>query len=152
MSWRSTQLGDNLCSQDQIILQLFNGQPVRYVGKDSEFAKHLICQDSAENLVLIINQPVWFSQLRDLVAANLCSPITKFYIGINRYCILGKNTADAVSSTGGHGILELLTHYVNQHGYAVESQGMLDNDQGRHFNFVQPLTWMYGTIKQSHQR
>lgn len=150
MSWRSTQLGNNLCAQDQIILQLFRDQPVRYVGKDKEFATHLNCDSQAENLVLIINQPVWCSQLRDIVKTNLHSSVAKFYIGINRYCILGADTADVVSTTGGSGILDLLTQYVTDQGYTVKSQGLLDNDQGRHFNFVQPLTWMYGTLNQDH--
>ena len=150
MSWRSTQLGNNLCPQDEVILQFFQNQSVRYVGKDHEFAQHLVCNDHAENLVLIINQPVWCSQIRDIIQHNLCTPIKKFYIGINRYCVIGNDTLNTSAATGGVGILELVSQYVKSQGYVSVSQGTLDNDQGRHFNFVQPLTWMYGTTSQSH--
>ena len=39
MSWRSVQLGDAICAQDQLILDLFQNQCVKYQGHDVEFAK-----------------------------------------------------------------------------------------------------------------
>jgi len=91
MSWRSVQLGATTCDQDNIILKLFNGQPVKYVGHDREFSKSLNLDDHAENLVLIINQSMWCSELISTCKTQLTDPIKTFYIGINRYCIKGND-------------------------------------------------------------
>ena len=41
MKWRTVQLGNDLCKQDKIILDLFATAPVRYIGNDNIFAKNL---------------------------------------------------------------------------------------------------------------
>jgi len=88
MSWRSTQLGSSLCDQDQIILKLINNRAVQYVGHDLEFAKHLLQVADSDYLVLIINNPLWVSELLQICKQYITDPIKTFYIGINRYVII----------------------------------------------------------------
>jgi hypothetical protein len=146
MSWRQTQLNQSLCDQDQIILQLFDQQPVKYLGHDLEFAKYLTQNDHAENLVLIINHPVWYSELISLCKMSLTDSIKTFYIGINRYHIKGNDTAVdfEISEGKGKDIINFVGNQIQAHGYLIAKSGHFDLDLGRYFNFVQPLTWLYG--------
>lgn len=156
MSWRLTQLNGRLCEQDNIILDLFKDQAVKCVGADPEFAQHLTVNNNSSNLILILNRPLWISDLYNELQQYLQLPITNFYIGINRYKILGNDT-DCVfqnSNKFGTDLLRVVDKFVTRLNYTVIKQGTHDNDQGRYFNFVQPLTWVYGShaTNQSNQR
>jgi hypothetical protein len=155
MSWRSVQLGATNCDQDNIILKLFGSQPVKYVGHDLEFSNFLNLDDQAENLVLIINQSMWCSELISLCKTQLTDPIKIFYIGINRYCIKGNDTVFdiAISKDKGKDLINFVDSQVQLSGYSTKELGHFDQDLGRYFNFVQPLTWLYGnkTTNQSNQ-
>jgi hypothetical protein len=149
MSWRLTQLGSELCEQDQVILNLFKDRPVRYIGTDTEFAAKLNCEQSSTELILILNQPLWTSQLIDQCRQYLVNPINTFYIGINRYCVKGNNTTRNFVNTGSHGsdLINMLEDIISELGYEKTNSGNFDCDLGRYFNFVQPLTWIYGKQK-----
>jgi hypothetical protein len=146
MSWRGTQLGDQLCDQDQLILQLFDGQTVNYVGTDSQFQQNLTHQATADNLVLILNKPIWISDIVNNCQTYLTKHVNTFYIGINRYQLLGNDTSRKINNTGHHGsdLIEFIKEIVFQQGFAVSKSGYYDCDRGQYFNFVQPLTWIYG--------
>lgn len=139
MTWRAVQLGDTLCQQDQIIIDLFQDQRVRYIGNDSNFSKHLNCHNIASNLVLVINEPIWISKILEICKQHLTSDINCFYLSINRYTVLGNDT-----NFIAHNFIELLEKIVNACGFTVAQSGRIDRDLGRYFNFVQPLTWIYG--------
>ena len=147
MSWRTTQLDQELCDQDRIILDLFTNNDVNYVGRDNEFKKLLNHQSSATNLILIINNSIWFSDIIKCCNQHLQPSVETFYIGINRYCIKGNDTAKNFSSTGhqGNDLISAIDTIVSKLGYSINKFGCHDNDLGRHFNFVQPLTWVYGS-------
>lgn len=146
MSWRSIQLGQRLCDQDKIILDLFKAEPVKYIGIDTEFKQHVNENSSASNLILILNQPMWCSNIIQSCHLHLTSSIDKFYIGLNRYYLLGNDTTINIHATNqrGYDCIEFLTTVVNDLGFCVTKTGTFDNDLGRYFNFVQPLTWIYG--------
>jgi len=155
MSWRSVQLGETTCDQDNIILKLFDGQPVKYVGHDLAFSNVLNLDDHAENLVLIINQSMWCSELISTCKTQLTDTIKTFYIGINRYCIKGNDTVIDVnlSKDKGKDLINFVDIQIRLSGYSIKQSGYFDQDLGRYFNFVQPLTWLYGnkTTNQSNQ-
>lgn len=148
MSWRSIQLGTELCDQDQLIMSLFGSSKVTYQGSDSEFSAMINnCPDS-DNLILIINSPHWASDIITQILEHLGPQRYKnFYIGINRYQILGNDTNLILPKSTGPGIISLFSIICNYCGYIVTKSGHLDNDRGRYFNFVQPLTWIYGTTQ-----
>jgi hypothetical protein len=54
MSWRSVQLSNDLCEQDQLIVNLCKENLVNYVGTDAKFAQLLHCYPLATNLVSTI--------------------------------------------------------------------------------------------------
>jgi hypothetical protein len=146
MSWRSAQLDDQLCDQDIIILDLFQNKTVRYVGIDYEFANHLSIDNSSSNLVLILNRPAWLSEIRTQIKNLLVSPVNTFYIGINRYTVLGNDTDLKITHNKTHSddIINFIKQIVDNLNYTVVKSGSHNNDRGRYFNFVQPLTWVYG--------
>lgn len=146
MSWRTTQLGQDLCDQDRLILNLFKNTDLKYIGSDHEFKRVIPHDDHSSNLVLVINYEVWCSDITKLIRKYLCSPIDRFYIGINRYYIKGNDTTEKFKSTNNHGqdIVAMLATMTERVGYKVTKSGFYDKDMGRHFNFVQPLTWIYG--------
>lgn len=146
MSWRTIQLGQDLCAQDRLIVDLFSGTDVKYVGTDSEFARVLQCNQQSTNLILTINHEVWCSDLIRLVGQHLVTPIDRFYIGVNRYYIKGNDTTEkfAISNQPGQDIVNMLSNLASKASYAVTKSGFYDCDLGRYFNFVQPLTWIYG--------
>lgn len=139
MSWRSVQLGNRLCDQDQIIVNLFQDKPVNYVGKDDEFAQHLNCFPSANNLILTINRACWVSDILKICQEQLTNEIERVYLSVNRYCLLGNDTKLIVDDLVG-----LLVWVVGQHGFEVIEKSKIERDLGRYFNFVQPITWIYG--------
>jgi hypothetical protein len=149
MSWRSVQLGSDLCDQDQLIIKLFGNQPVKYVGLDQEFAINLNCSPAATGLILILNQPLWLSEVVAHCQQSLVDPIDTVYIGLNRYCVKGNDTTRNFISTGARGsdLIDLLESVINELGYEKKNSGYFDEDLGRYFNFVQPLTWIYGKQK-----
>jgi hypothetical protein len=149
MSWRSVQLGSDLCDQDQLIIKLFGNQPVKYVGLDQEFAINLNCSPDATGLILILNQPLWLSEVVAHCQQSLVDPIDTVYIGLNRYCVKGNDTTRNFISTGARGsdLIDLLESVINELGYEKKNSGYFDEDLGRYFNFVQPLTWIYGKQK-----
>lgn len=146
MNWRTIQLGQGLCDQDRIILDLFKDKQVQYIGNDLEFAKHLTISNDAPNLILILNNPVWCSDVVKTCRQYLNSTIDTFYIGANRYTVLGNDTNQTIETTNQHGndYIKFLSSIVSDLGFNVVRSGTLDNDLGRYFNFVQPLTWIYG--------
>jgi len=146
MSWRTTQLQQELCDQDRIILDLFTDMDVNYVGKDIEFKNLLNHNDSSTNLILIINHQIWCSEVVALCHEHLRHPIKTFYIGINRYCIKGNDTVGnfCQSENQSQDIIEMINNIVTRLGYTVAKSGHYNTDLGRYFNFVQPLTWVYG--------
>ena len=144
MSWRSIQLDKSLCDQDQLILDLFAGMPVNYIGHDDEFKQHLDISSTAANLILIFNKRIWVSDIHKTLEKHLTDPIKKFYIGINRYSVIGNDTnIDATH------LLELIEKFLNKLNYQVEKTGKFDQDCGQYFNFVQQLTWIYGSAKEN---
>jgi hypothetical protein len=146
MSWRQTQLGQSFCDQDRLILELFGSSPVKYVSRNLEFAEHLNQSDCSENLILIINQPIWCSELITLCKTQLTSSIKTFYIGVNRYCIKGNDTTVEFTITEhkGKDIIDFVDSQIQTLDYSVKKSGHFDQDLGRYFNFVQPITWLYG--------
>jgi hypothetical protein len=147
MNWRITQLGTNPCDQDLKILSLFDNKPVRYIGYDIEFLKTLTVSDSSANLILILNQPMWCSEIIDRCNQVLDSSVDNFYIGINRYQVLGNDTNKPlrISDNTSQDLIDFLTVVVQSLGFNVVDSGSFNNDLGRYFNFVQPLTWIFGT-------
>jgi len=147
MTWRSVQLGTGACNQDNIILELFNNKPVRYLGSDIEFSRRLNINDTAPNLILILNHPLWCSDIVKACCLHVDKTVDTFYIGINRYTILGNDTNRFNVSSGQHGtdIIKFLDSVLSEQGFCVTKSGSMDNDLGYYFNFVQPLTWIYGT-------
>ena len=146
MSWRQTQLDQSLCDQDRLILQLFENCSVKYIGQDAEFAERLTVDNDSPNLILIINQPVWCSELVALCKTHLTDLIQTFYIGINRYYIKGNDTTVNInlSDNKGQDIIDFVSGQAQASGHVTTQSGHYDQDLGRHFNFVQPLTWVYG--------
>lgn len=145
MSWRYVQLKDKNCDQDLIILDLFKNTPVKYLGEDHEFSSRLMLDDTSNNIVAVINYPIWLS---DLIAFVDClNSASSFYIGINRYHILGNDTSLRFDKNilSGENIINLIKFTATKH--TIIKSGFFDDDQGRYFNFVQPLTWAYGTNK-----
>ena len=152
MKWRTTQLGSSLCDQDLLILDLFHDKKVQYIGPDLEFAKNLDLDSVSNNLILIINSPLWVSDLLGICKKYLTDSIDTFYIGINRYVIMGNDTCTEFynSSQFGTDIINLVSWQLQQQGYVVAKSGSFDQDLGRYFNFVQPLTWVYGNKNSNH--
>jgi len=146
MTRRSLQLNHQPCSQDLIIYNLFQDLKVRYVGNDVEFANTLDLDATSTHLILCVNRPVWLSELLSLITDELSKSCQTFYIGINRYQIKGNDTNLELEATdNGLLIINLLRNLCTRLGYHVVKQGYFDNDRGRYMNFVQPLTWVYGT-------
>lgn len=142
-SWRSIQLENHDCEQDSIILNFFRNKPVKYIGDDFEFAQKLLIDNSSQNIVAIYNSPNWLSHfirfVQNLQQANC------LYLGINRYVILGNDTNIKFQDTLPSG--QILINLVGKvlPNFKIIDSGHHDNDQGRYFNFVQPLTWLYAT-------
>jgi hypothetical protein len=92
MSWRSTQLGEQFCDQDKLILSLFPDTAVNYVGNDAEFQQRLSYNVDSKNLILILNTPIWVSGIIASCKQHLTKQVETFYIGINRYYVQGNDT------------------------------------------------------------
>jgi hypothetical protein len=148
MSWRSIQLGERLCDQDQLIINLFQGRTVNYIGNDDEFSKNLNLDPASKNIIAIFNHAGWLSDLLKFIESSI-KDADEFYIGINRYTILGNDIdimfADGNSST----LIDFILQYTDSLGFSISKSGSFDQDQGRYFNFVQPITWVYGTNKRN---
>jgi hypothetical protein len=147
MNQQRTHLENQLCDQDQLILELFNNQSVRYIGNDVEFAQHLILDNTSTNLILVLHTPFWISDLYRILHKNLTFSVTNFYIGINRYCLLGNDTTMIIEDLGqaGANIIQVVDKIVRKLNFKITKHGTYDHDYGRYFNFVQPLTWAYGS-------
>lgn len=145
MSWRFIQLGNGLCDQDLIIMKLFENQPVKYIGNDHEFKQKLQTSADAENLVLILNTPMWISEIIKTCQRELVDPIKTCYIGVNRYHVLGNDTAKVfdIADDRSVDILNFITGITTNLGFAIIQSGYYTEDLGQRFNFVQPLTWIY---------
>ena len=142
MSWRSTQLGNNNCDQDKLILDLFKNKPVHYIGNDTGFASRLNLDPTSEHAVAIFNHTGWLSELVEFIQD--LKEYKSFYLGINRYCVLGNNTDIEFDEHADGQNLVVLVQSILSH-YSTYKSGTFDDDQGKYFNFVQPLTWVYGT-------
>ena len=148
MSWRYVQLKNQNCDQDNIILDLFKGQSVQYIGSDPEFVKKLTLDNNSSNLIAIFNnKEKWLSELIGFVEEQLDkTQYQTFYFGINRYLISGNDTNLSFDQTksSGEQIIALVTNIFKHFNCYVIQSGKFDDDAGRYFNFVQPLTWIYG--------
>ena len=142
MTWRRTQLGQELCDQDRIILGLFNNVPVKYIGPRNGFEKHLVLDNSSDHTVAIFNHSAWLSELIKLVQS--LANTQSFYLGVNRYMLLGNDTNFKFDLHRPEGlqIIEFIGDLLPN--FTIVKSGYMDNDQGRYYNFVQPLTWVYG--------
>ena len=148
MSWRSLQLRQKACSQDQVVLELFKNKKVKYFGTDIEFAAMLDLDVDSQHLVSVINRPLWLSEMIETVKQLLVpNKFETFYISVNRYQIIGNNTDITFDRRmdSGATIINLLTSIAQKQGYVVIKSDYFDNDRGRHMNFVQPVTWIYGS-------
>jgi len=139
MSWRSVQLGNSLCNQDQLILDLFQKESVNCVGTGPEFTQYLNYDPQSKNLVLIINYAHWVSDILKICQENLTDNIECVYFSVNRYYLLGNDT-DIIADN----VVELLSQIVSKYGFKVIKKSNVEKDLGRYFNFIQPLTWVYG--------
>ena len=146
MSWRTVQLGDQLCDQDRLLMNLFHNVSVNYIGFDHEFKQQLIHDPNSANLVLILNSPVWISDIITTCQKHLTNSVETFYIGINRYLVLGNDTTMLIENTGNcsSNLIHLITEIAKIQKFTVTKFGQFDQDHGRYFNFIQPLTWVYG--------
>ena len=143
MSWRSVQLGTSNCDQDEVILNLYKNVPVNYIGTDTEFAQKLTLDPLSKHAVAVFNKPSWLSDFINFVYD--LKQYETFYLGINRYFILGNDTTlvyDTVNRTDSENLIFLVKQALPNCN--ILQSGFYDNDKGRYFNFVQPLTWLYG--------
>lgn len=147
MSWRSIQIKQGSCTQDQIILDIFKNEPVKYQGKDLEFAEKLNVDPESKNLIVIINDIIWVSELIDNVSKLFDRQYNKIYIGVNRYLIAGNDTDIEFNREikSGQLITDLISRIATYRGYQINKVGFFDEDFGRFMNFVQPLTYVYAT-------
>jgi len=147
MTWRNLQLNNRDCTQDEIVLSLFRDRSVRYRGRDQEFQKRLTLDPASPHLVAVVNESVWLSDLIKFIREELSQPTATFYFGVNRYLIQGNDTNLVLDPTiaSGAQIIEVMSRTVSQLGYQVTQSGFFDQDRGRHFNFAQPVTYIYGT-------
>ena len=145
MSWRTVQLGTAPCDQDQLIMDLFHNQPVNYVGPDTEFQQMLMHDASASSVAMVINHPVWVSDIVMHCEKHLTNSVKTFYLGVNRYCVLGNNTNLNINAAGNHSdnLISLLSEIATRQGFTVTQSGQHDQDLGRYFNFVQPMVLVY---------
>lgn len=146
MSWRTVQLNDQLCDQDRLLMDLFANSSVNYIGFDHEFKQRLAHDSTSSNLVLILNSPIWVSDIVATCQKHLTNSVETFYIGINRYVVLGNDTTMLIKNTENRGkdLIHLITELVKIQNFSVSKYGHFDQDHGRYFNFIQPLTWVYG--------
>ncbi len=147
MTWRSLQLRSGDCTQDSIVLNLFQGKTVRYVGTDKEFEKRLRLDPDSKNLIAVVNRSIWLSELIEFVKVNLSVPTESFYFGVNRYLVQGNDTTIGFDPTqdSGLSLTKVMQQATESLGFHVAESGYFDDDQGRHFNFAQPVTYIYGT-------
>jgi hypothetical protein len=150
MNWRKIQLGSELCDQDRLILNLVGHDPVKIHGGPCEgFANYVQLDDQSSVCLIFFNRPLWLSEILDLCAEYLSQPTSRLYIGINRYQVKGNDTLldykDLIDNNIGHGhsILKVVSQHLSTLGFRTIKMGCLENDQGKYFNFVQPLTWVY---------
>ena len=155
MSWRGTQLGDQCCDQDNLILNLFKGKTVNYVGDDIVFRQRLSYNPASTNLVIVLNNSIWISGIIAVFQQYLRKNIETFYLGVNRYQVLGNDTNRDIKCTNNYSndLIQLITDITQEHEFEILQSGHHNQDLGRYFNFVQPLTWVYGQniTNQSHQ-
>lgn len=147
MTWRSLQLRSGDCTQDSIVLNLFQGKTVRYVGTDKEFEKRLQLDPASKNLIAVVNRSIWLSELIEFIKVNLSVPTESFYFGVNRYLVQGNDTTVEFdpNQASGLSLTKVMQQVAESLGYHVTQSGYFDDDRGRHFNFAQPVTYIYGT-------
>ena len=145
MLWRTAQLGEQNCEQDNIILKLYKDVPVKYIGADAVFARKLKLDNSSNHVIAVFNQYAWLSEFIEFV--KLLNSSQSFYLGVNRYMLLGNDTNIRFDfdTPSGKLIIDLVDKLLP--AFNIVQSGFRDDDQGRYFNFVQPLTWIYATNK-----
>lgn len=146
MSIRDIQLGNLLCDQDKLILSLFDNIPVKYIGTDKNFSKNLIVDDNSKFVIAIFNNPGYLSDLINFIKENI-SNCNTFYVGINRYFILGNDTNFIFENGSSEKLIKFLKICLENINFEITKYGHFDNDCGQYFNFIQPLTWIYGKNK-----
>lgn len=145
-SWRTAQLGTDLCDQDQLIKQLIGSYKVRLHGEHCGFYQFCEIDPASDFCLIFLNKPMWLSEIKKRCASFLSYPTNRVYIGINRYQIKGNDTSYRSSTLDvayGPQLLGWLSECLKELGFTPQQQGHYDYDRGRHFNFVQPLTWIY---------
>lgn len=146
MNWRTVQLGSATCDQDRKLLQLIDRRSVRIHGNHQGFDQFCNVNPQSDFCLIFFNTPAWLSEIRDRLHKYLEPPTTCVYIGINRYQIKGNDIGPCtVNSTDNHSqqILSWTQQILSTLGFKCLQQGYMEQDVGRYFNFVQPLTWIY---------
>lgn len=147
MNWRATQLGTTLCDQDHLLLNLIANRPVRIHGDHCGFDQFCKIDSNSDFCLIFFNRPLWLSEIKNLCADYLEISTRYLYIGINRYQIKGNDTLHCDSTptnTFSDEILNWMSACLKDQKFLIKQQGYFEKDQGRYFNFVQPLTWIYG--------
>ncbi len=141
MSWRTVQLGTSNCDQDQIILDLYKDTAVDYIGNDPEFASKLTLDINSEHAVAVFNQPGLLSDFINFI--QQLSKYKTFYLGINRYFILGNDTTltyDTVNKTESENLFLTVGQVLNCN---IVQSGPYDNEPGRDLDFGKIFIELY---------
>lgn len=146
MTWRDVQLGSDLCDQDRLILDLIQRRSVRIHGHSMGFDKFCDIDSQSDFGLIFFNQPLWLSEIKQQLLDFSAKNIKYLYVGINRYQVKGNDTSHSPENqndTPGVELLCWLEHCLTEIGFSVKKKGFFDEDKGRFYNFVQPLTWLY---------
>jgi hypothetical protein len=146
MTWRDVQLGSNLCDQDRLILDLVQERSVRIHGDNTGFDRFCNIDPQSDFGLIFFNRSLWLSEIRQQLRDFSAKNIKCLYVGINRYQIKGNDTSYSSKNqndTPGVELLCWLEHCLAEIGFSVKKKGFFDEDRGRFYNFVQPLTWLY---------
>jgi hypothetical protein len=146
MNWRQVQLENDLCDQDQKILEIVNGRKVRLHGNHQGFDQFVDIDHQSDFAIILFTNPIWLSQIKQQLDEWVNEQINFVYIGVNRYCLLGNDTFVKYYDgkiKRGQQIINALDGFLTTKNFIMKNHGMFDDDQGRYFNFVQPLTWIY---------
>lgn len=146
MNWRYTQLGSDTCDQDRVILDFIDDRSVRIYGDHCGFDQFCQLDEHSNFCLIFFNRPLWLSEIKQRCSDYLSQPTKYVYIGLNRYQIKGNDTQYQLDNSAlsyGTQVQRWLNDCITNLGFTVIKQDCFEHDQGRYFNFVQPLTWIY---------
>jgi hypothetical protein len=146
MNWRTVQLGTDTCDQDREILNLVGQRSVRIYGEHLGFDQFCRTDQHSNFCLIFFNRPLWLSEIQQRCIDSVTIPTKYLYVGLNRYQIKGNDIKYSLNYPGlscGQAVLRWLENCVIDLGFTVVKKNCYENDQGRYFNFVQPLTWIY---------